>query len=175
MIAHDLVKRAEGFVHQEQVGVEGERAGDGGALLHAAGKLPGIFLAETGEIDEVERALDARLLVRRRVAHDFERQGDVLFDGAPGIERGGLEDIAVGAALAGLLGRQAVDGDRAGCRLFEIGDDPQERRLAAAGRADEGDEIALLDGEVHAGQRRDGAIGGLEGEAEIFRGDDGIG
>ena len=64
VVAHDLVERAERLVHQEQVGVEGERTGDRGALLHAAGELPGIFLLEAGEVDEVDRALDARSAAR---------------------------------------------------------------------------------------------------------------
>ena len=70
-------------------------------------------------------------------AHDLERQRDVPLDRAPGIERRRLEDIAIGALLARLLGRHAVDRDRAGGRLLEIGDDAQKRGLAAAGRADE--------------------------------------
>ncbi len=47
VVANDLVERAEGLVHQQKIGVEGERAGDRGALLHAARKLPGIFLARS--------------------------------------------------------------------------------------------------------------------------------
>ena len=100
VVAHDLVERAERLVHQQQVGVEGQRAGDRGALLHAARQLPGIFLLEARQVDEVERALDARLLVGRRDAHDLQRQRDVALDGAPRKQRRRLEDIAVGAPLA---------------------------------------------------------------------------
>ncbi len=35
-VAGDLIQRAERLVHQQQGGLEGERPGDGGALLHAA-------------------------------------------------------------------------------------------------------------------------------------------
>ncbi|MOA10580.1 hypothetical protein D3C78_1304750 [compost metagenome] len=111
MIADDLIQRPERLVHQQQVGIEGERAGDGGALLHAAGQLPGVFLAETVEVDEIERAVDALALFRLAVTHDFKRQGDVFFDAAPGIKRGGLKDIAIGAVLAGVFRCRAVDGD----------------------------------------------------------------
>ena len=38
--------------------------------------------------------------------------------------------------------------DRAGGRRLEAGDHAQHRGLAAAGRAEEGDELALLDVEV---------------------------
>ena len=47
LVAHDLVERAERLVHQQQVGIEGQRAGDRGALLHAARQLPGILLARS--------------------------------------------------------------------------------------------------------------------------------
>lgn len=79
----------------------------------SAGELPGILLAEARQVDEIERALDAGLLVGPGVAHDLQRQGDVLLDRAPGIERGGLEDVAIGAAPAGFFRRHAVDGDLA--------------------------------------------------------------
>ena len=60
-VAHDLVERAERLVHQQQVGIERQRARDRGALLHAARQLPGKLVAEAGEVDEFEPALDARL------------------------------------------------------------------------------------------------------------------
>ncbi len=173
VVADDFVQRAEGLVHQQQIGIEGERTGNRGALLHAAGELPGEFLAEAGEVDEVEGAGDAGLLLVARIAHDLQRQRDVLLDGAPGIKRGGLEDIAVGAVLAGVLRRRAIDRDGAGGRLFEIGDDAQEGGLAAAGGADEGDEVALFDLQIDAGQRMHRSVAGVEGEPEIAGGDDG--
>jgi hypothetical protein len=58
MVAHDLVERAERLVHQQKVGVEGESARDRGALLHAAGQLPGEFLLEPCQVDQRQRALD---------------------------------------------------------------------------------------------------------------------
>ena len=64
VVADDLVERAERLVHQQQVGVEGQRAGDRGALLHAARELPGKFVLEAGEVDEVEVARDARRAAR---------------------------------------------------------------------------------------------------------------
>ena len=77
MIADDLVERAERLVHQKQRRIEGERAGDRGALLHAAGELPGKFALEAGQIDQREVALDALVALGRRHAHDFERQRHV--------------------------------------------------------------------------------------------------
>ena len=65
-VADDLVERAERLVHQQDVGVEGQRPGDRGALLHAARELPGIFLLEAGEVDELERAARRAPRARRR-------------------------------------------------------------------------------------------------------------
>ena len=101
VVADDLVERAERLVHEQQLGLDGERAGDRDALLHAAGKLPRELALEAGEVDQ--REIRARRVCRRsarRQPHDLERQGDVPVDRPPGIERGGLEDVAVGALLA---------------------------------------------------------------------------
>ena len=38
-LARLRVERAERLVHQQHLGIDGERAGDADALLHAAGKL----------------------------------------------------------------------------------------------------------------------------------------
>ena len=59
MIAGDLVEGAEGLVHEQEGGVEGERAGNRHPLLHAAGELPGIFPLEAGEAHDLEPGLGA--------------------------------------------------------------------------------------------------------------------
>ena len=73
-----------------------------------------------------------------------EREGDVLEDGHVRVERVALEHHGDAA----LHRRQvvhplSVDDDVARGRVLEPGDHAQERRLAAAGRADEDDELAL--------------------------------
>ena len=78
-------------------------------------------------------------------AEHLERQRDVLRDGAPVEEHGRLEDDPVVAVDAGLVRRLPVHGDPPGRRLDEVADDPQQRRLAAARRPDQRDELARLD------------------------------
>ena len=51
----------------------------------------------------------------------------------------------------------AVDDDRALGRPLEAGDHPQDRRLAAAGGPEQGDELALLERQVDAADDRVGA------------------
>ena len=48
------VERGERLVHQQDRRVDGERADEADALLHAAGELIGIVLLEAGEADQVE-------------------------------------------------------------------------------------------------------------------------
>ncbi len=97
-------------------------------------------------------------------AHDLERQHDVALDGPPRIERGRLEDVAVVALQARLARGDAVDQDRPRRRPFEVGDDAQQRGLAAAGRADERDEVAFADLQIHIGEGLDLAVICLEGQ-----------
>ena len=64
------------------------------------------------------------------------------------------------AAAGGVeLGGRPVD--RAGGRLAEAGDDPKHRRLAAAGRAEQADELAAADVERHVLQRQRAVREGL--------------
>ena len=48
---------------------------------------------------------------------------------------------------------RAVEQDTAGARPIEPGDQPQQRRLAATGRSQDGDEVVVGDGEVGRLQR----------------------
>ena len=58
------------------------------------------------------------------------------------------------AAIAARLAHDAaVEQHFARGRLFEAGDDAQERGLAAAARSDDRDELAAIDGQVDAAQR----------------------
>ena len=90
--------------------------------------------------------------VRLVLAQDLERQLDVVLDAPPVEQDRRLEHHPVVAVAAGLLGGLAVDLDRAAGRLDEVADDAQERRLAAARRADERHELAGRDVEVDARQ-----------------------
>ena len=90
----------------------------------------------------------------------LQREGHVVGDGHVRVERVVLEhhgDVA-------LLRRQVVDhpladADLARGDVLEPGDHAQQRRLAAAGRADEDDELAVLDVDRDAVQDRRRAEG----------------
>jgi len=55
--------------------------------------------------------------------------------------------------------RAAVEADRSAVRAFEAGDQPQQRALAAATAADDRDEFARRDLQVHIAQHTALAIG----------------
>ena len=67
------------------------------------------------------------------------------------IERVGLEDDAdVAVPRLHLVDDMAVEEDLAAARQVDAGKQEEARRLAAAGRAEKRDELAVLDGQVHA-------------------------
>ena len=83
-----------------------------------------------------------------RHALALQREGDVLAHVHVRVEREELEDegdVALGGALEGDV--LAVEQDRSGGRQLQPGDHPERRRLAAAGRAEHDEELAVRDGE----------------------------
>ena len=58
-LARHLVERAERLVHQHDLRLECQRAGDADALLHPAGKLPGILVLEFAQFDQLEHGAGA--------------------------------------------------------------------------------------------------------------------
>ena len=155
-LARHLVERAERLVHQQQRRLERERARDRDALLHAARQLPRMVVAEGAELDEVEhlarRARGAgrgpsrasRAAVRcssRRCASRRARR-----PGRRSRSRGRSRAWCAGLPLT-------VDAARS--RLDQVADHAQQRRLPAAGRADQRHELAGCELEVDVLERRD--------------------
>ena len=62
------VQRAERLVEQEHARLDGERAGEGDALLLPAGELRGIARPEISELDDVEQFVDPRARSRAATA-----------------------------------------------------------------------------------------------------------
>ena len=157
-LARHLVESAERLVHQEQRRRKRERTGDRNPLLHSAGELPRVVLLEALQLHEVDQLLDPLDPLPAVPAEDLERQPDVLLHGAPVEEHSVLEDDAVVAVEPRPVRALAVDHDVPARRLDQVADDPEERRLAAAGRPDQGDELPGADLEVDALERPDLAL-----------------
>ena len=157
-LARHLVERAERLVHQQELRVERERPGDRDAHLHPARELPGMVVLEAGELDEVDHLPDALGAAAAVPAGELERERDVLRHGPPVVEHGLLEDHPVVAVEPRLVRGLPADVHRALRRLDEVGDHAEQRRLAAAGRPDQGDELARLELEVDLLQRGRAAL-----------------
>jgi hypothetical protein len=148
------VEGAEGLVEQQHGRAVDERAGERDALLLAAGELARLALRLGREADALELLADAAADLGARDALALEPEGDVLLHREVGEERVALED----RVRRPLERRQpgdvdAVDEDAPLGRLLEAGDHPQRRRLAAAARAEQREELAAGDVEVERADR----------------------
>ncbi len=139
------------LVEEEDPGLADDGAADGDALALAAGKLAGLALEQFADLQDLGRLGDALDDLGLGRPHGLQPEGEVLAHRHVRVEGVGLEDHGE-AALGGghLVDHLAVDGDVAHGHAFEAGDHAQERGLAAAGRADEDDELARFDLEIDA-------------------------
>ena len=146
------IERAERLVHQQDFRIEGERARERGALLHAAGELRGIAVLETLQPDQIDERLRALLALRARQPLPLEAVENVGAHRLPREQREMLEhDAAVGP---GPGDRLAVDQDLAGLGREKAADEIEQRRLAAARGAEQRDEFPLAHVERHVVERQ---------------------
>ena len=141
-----------------------ERARDRDALLLAAGELVREAVELVAEPDELQDL--GHLLVDHlpRLALHLERVRHVLVGVAVGQQLEVLEDAADVAAELGdpraleLAERAAADEDRALGRVELLDQQPDERRLARAGLADQEHPLALVDAQRDVAQADDLAV-----------------
>jgi hypothetical protein len=151
--------RGSSEVGEDHLGVLQHGAGDGDALLLAAGEGVGALQGLVGEVEAVERSDRKRALGRREVlgqggerpmpvdapdqhvgqhveaVHQVELLEDHGAVGAPGQQRAPLQGRDVGA----------VTQDAAGAGLQQAVHQAQQGRLAGAGASDDADHLALGD------------------------------
>ncbi|VXC29741.1 hypothetical protein BACI9J_760002 [Bacillus altitudinis] len=158
-VLHEHVERRRRLVEHHELRLERERQGDGHALPHTAGELPG----EPGEHRGRQLHLLDELLhpgvpaVARHVAVRPEDVDEVVPDRAHRVERvhAGLQHHGEAALpllaqgfvveVADVLAREDdAAAVRARRRLLQPGQRVAERRLARTGLADQADELALL-------------------------------
>ena len=184
---HDLVRGsrieiAGRLVGEKQARCIDQGAGDGDALLLAAGKLAGriaLAIAEAEKLQRRARPFDAHGAALRPRGGVVERQADILEGAGAGQEVEALEyEAEAFAADAGevrLAQRRDIDALQevmAAGRLVEAAENIHERRFARARRAHDGDELAGLDGQADAAQRFDLDIADDEGARYILDLDD---
>ncbi len=154
-LPREFVERAERLVHQQEIGRGDERAGDRGAHLHAARELAREMAAELREPDLIQRGSRAASVAAAR-STPARSSGSRTFASTR------AHGISVGAwntkprrrpgppvAAKSPPHQRSV----AAARRDEPGDQVEQRGLAAAGRPEQRQEFAALDGEVDRRER----------------------
>lgn len=154
------VERRERLVHQQHLGFDGEGAGDRDPLPHSAGEGGRICPREVGEPHPGQPVARPGVGLLARYALDVEAEPDVGQYGLPVVDPVVLEDHRRRA------GRCRTDGQLAGAGAEQSGGDPEQRGLAAAGRADEAGELARSDGEIDGAEGGQGLGAAPEGAGE---------
>ena len=146
--AGQCIERAEGLVEQQHLGLDGKGAGDADALLHAAGKLSRLFVEGVAEADhfEVAGAVLPDLFLRPLGPLRLDGEGNIAQHAHPGHQGVALKHHA--AVEAGAAHLATVHEGVARRGFFESGQHIEDGGLAAAGVADDANELALVDVEV---------------------------
>ena len=163
------------FVHQHEQRLDHDRARDRDALLLAARQLAGQLAFMADELHELERRLRAPAGFLPRHAAHLQAEADVVEHRHVREQRVVLEHHPEAAAL----GRQHIDArvvepDAAARQRLQARDAVERGRLAAAGRAEQRDELAAPDVEIEPAQRgnlrafRVGEAAGYRVEAQLF-------
>jgi len=158
----DFVEIARGFVGKDEFWLINERAGDGDALLFAAGEFCGEMFEAVGEADTFE-GFDGLRFVGDGM--EILREHDVFEGREIRDEMKLLEDEtdffrAVADEIRFVEARNvlAIHGDATGRGGVETAKDIDESGFAGAGRTHEGDPFAWLDAETYAAQRAKRAV-----------------
>src|ERR1044072_164229 len=154
LLAQLQVERTERLVEQQHPGAIEDSPRPGDPLALAPGELTRLALAVARQADHLQRLVTAAGALRLGHAGYPQPVGDVLADAHVGEQGVVLEDrvdrAVVGRHAPNIL---ATELDRAAARCLEAGDHAQRRRLARAGRPQQGEELALGDLEVDSGNR----------------------
>ena len=162
------VEGAERLVEEQHLRVVDQRAGDGDALLLAAGELVRLACGPARRAGRA-RASRSTCFFTRLDAAPAQAEGDVLEDVEVREERVDWKTVLTGRLYGGRCGDVLVaEADGAGGGLLQAGDHAQGGGLAAAGGAEQGEEGALRDGQVERVDGGEGAVGLADpGEADV--------
>jgi hypothetical protein len=166
--AHAGVEVRERLVEQVEIRLADEGAGERDSLPLAARELVGPPGEQRFDTHEPRGPVDAFAHLRLRKLADDEPERDVLPRGQVGEERVVLEhhgDVALRGPHAGDVA--LANPDRPLVHRLEPGDAAEKRALAAAGRADNDEQLALARLEIDPVERLDvpkALLHGLEPE-----------
>ena len=146
------VEIGERLVEEQELRLLDQGARERHPLLLTARELARPPLEKLPDMHEIGGGPDATegLLARRLL--EAEGEQDVVAHGHMRVERVGLEnDPDVSVPGLDLVDDMTVEQKLAGGRKIDAGEQKEARRLAAAGRAEQRDKLAVLDGQVHVG------------------------
>ena len=146
LLAELQVERAERLVEQQDTRIQDERAGQRDPLLLPARELRGPVQVAPGQLHELERLAGRRVALGLRLLPLLQAVRDVVEDRHVREQRVLLED-GVHVAPVGRDADRVLSADQhlADVGLLGAGDQLQRRRLAAAGRAEQRQELAVPD------------------------------
>jgi hypothetical protein len=148
--AHLGVESGEGFIEQENFGLDSQSTGQSDALLLATGELVGIAVAFVAQTDQVKQFSAALVDKVFGLVFDGHAKGNILLGGHVGKEGVGLEDHTHRALAGGSLGNiVAVEEDIAGAGCLKTGDHAQDRGLATATWSQQRQEFSLFYGQSY--------------------------
>ena len=151
------------LVHQQHGRLDGERARHRDALALPARELRGIAREQRLDMQQRGRALDLALHARLRRARHAQPEGDILEHGQMREYRIVLEHHREPALPRRQVRHVAPADQHAPAALpLEPRDDAQQRRLAAARRPEQREELAVAHAQRHIAERGDGAEGFLD-------------
>jgi hypothetical protein len=139
------------FVHEQELGLVGERPRDGNALLHSAGQLPWISVAESGQTHRLQTVVDPSAAFFSVEVLVPQGQIDISVHGFPRKQRSAvlLEDH--GQAVRDTMHCYTLEFDRPTRWIQETGKRFQQGSLAATGGTYNRHELAGLDLEADIG------------------------
>ena len=160
VLAELEVERGERFVEQKHSRVVDERAGDGDALLLAARQSRDGAALEAFEVDESERVLHPLYDLFFLDLRDPQTERDVFKHVEMREKRVTLENcVDVALVRRHVVYTDAVEEHVAGVGALESADYTQSRRLAAARRAEQSDELLVTDIKVDVVEHRLAVVG----------------
>jgi hypothetical protein len=143
------VQVGQWLVHEEHLRFADDRASHRDALALSAGERLGFAVEERFQVQQLRRVLHPATNISFGHTCDLQREAHVVGHAHVRVERVVLEhhrDVPVARREVGHLPRADADGSHVD--VFEPGQHPQAGGLAAAGRPDEDQELAVGDLEV---------------------------
>ena len=157
------VQVTERLIHQEDLGLTDDGAADGDTLALAAGQGLGLAVEVLGDVQDLGSLLDLAVNLVLGNLLELERESHVLVDRHVGVEGVALEDHGDIAVLGGdVVHDLAVNEQLALADLLKTSHHAQRRGFAAAGGADQHDELLVLDIQVELLDSNDAPLCDLE-------------